>query len=110
MTPLAASGFDEALLGLGMRTPQHEHHRLRQAGNGGQHRVREGFPSLTGMAGRLAFFDRQAGIEQQYTLAGPAQQGSTGRQGQPQIPLQLLEDIAQARRLPLLYFKKKGWL
>ena len=60
------------------------------------------------MAGGTAFLHRQTGIEQQHALPGPTQQAPVNRWRPPQIPLQLLEDVSQARWRPLTLGHGKG--
>ena len=89
-------------LGLGMRAPKHEDGGaplLRHMPNDG---ICQSFPAALGMAGGLALFHRQAGVEQQHAMLGPAHQTAAGlrRCGKwrAQIALHFLEDILQRWR------------
>ena len=71
---VAPVGRDQRPLGLRVRAPEHKNHRLRAwrtLGNMAQHGIGQQLPALAGVAGGLAFFHRQAGVEQQYALLRP---------------------------------------
>ena len=62
---------NQSLLGLRMRAPEQKSHGLALLSAGHQQLVREQFPAPFGMAGWLAVFHRERGVEQQNTLLRP---------------------------------------
>ena len=51
--PRTPSRFDQAFFGLGLSTPQHEHHRLGTLGNRLDQLIGQHLPTPTGVTGRL---------------------------------------------------------
>ena len=85
-----------------MGAPQQKHNRLVFLGDGSHDGVGEVFPSAFGMAGGLAVFNGQAGIEQQDALCCPMNKGSIAggswRAGvEVGVPRNFLEYVAQGR-------------
>ena len=70
---------EQPALGLGMRTPQHENDRMLTGYNGLNNGVSECFPTLLCVAGGLALFYRETGVQQQHTLLSPGLQRPVGR-------------------------------
>ena len=93
---------NQALLGLRMAAPQHKYGGLPLLGHLADDGIGEHLPALAGVAGGLALFHGQAGVEQQHAVLRPAHQTAAGlgkgRQGLAQITLQLFENIAQRGR------------
>ena len=86
-----------------MGSPQQKNNRLVFFGNGSHDSVGEVFPSTFGMAGGLAVFNGQAGIEQQDALRCPKNKGSIAggswrARMEVGIPRNFLEYVAQGRR------------
>ena len=87
----------DALL-LGVVAPQHVHDLLLVGGDGADHGVREGFPSLAGMRGGAVGTDGQHRVEQQHPLFGPAVEIAAGGNGGSRVVVNLLEDVAERGR------------
>ena len=89
----------QVAFGLRVVAPQHKDHGLRALGHLADNGVGQAFPAFFGVAGGLAFFYRQAGVEQQNALLGPLHQAATwvgeGRERRAQVTLDLFENIAQ---------------
>ena len=89
-------------LGLRVRHPQHEHHGPRPLRHLADDGIGQPLPAPACVAGGLALFHRQAGVEQQHAVLRPLDQAAAGlrkRRGRrAQIALQFLEDVAQRRR------------
>ena len=97
-----AACIDQLLLTLRMCTPQHEHNIFLLVRNMLDDCVRQLLPTALGMAGRLAFFNRQASIEQQHAVFSPLDQTAAGHRKfgrwRAKVALDFLKDIAQGRR------------
>src|ERR1700761_8449235 len=70
--------IDQSTLALRMRSPEHEDDRPVTLGDVPNHLISQDLPAATGMAGRLALFDRQAGIEQKDAVRRPFHEAAAG--------------------------------
>jgi hypothetical protein len=93
---------NDGALALRMRAPEHEHHRARPFGHVADDGVGQYLPALARVAGGLALFHRERGVEQQHAVRAHLHQTAAGlRKGgrrRAQVALQFLEDVAQRGR------------
>ena len=79
---VGAAGGDEGASGLCVFAPEHEDARAGLGGQVGDEGVGKVFPALANVAGGLALFDGEAGVEQQGAALGPGQQAAVWGGGQ----------------------------
>lgn len=89
---------NQSLLGLSMASPEQESHWSRLLGAGFDYFVGELLPAFFGMAGGLAIFHGERGVEQQDALRSPSRERAMRCRSDAQITLSLFEDIAQTGR------------
>ena len=89
---------DESTFLLRVGAPEDEHQVFTLFGQGADGCIGKFFPALALVRTRLVGSHCQGGVQQQYSLFGPAGQVACGGDGQPQVALNLLEDVLQRRR------------
>ena len=91
--------INQAFLFLGIAPPEQKHYSVSILRDPSDDLVGEHLPAPVLVGGRLAFTNRQRGIEQKHSLIRPMGQVSILRIGPSKICFQLLEDIYQRRRV-----------
>lgn len=89
---------DQRDLLLGVVAPEDEHGWIGPLGHCADHRVGDLLPALGLVGVRLAAADRQHRVEQEDALLGPRHQIAVVRDGQAELVVHLLVDVAQGRR------------
>ena len=79
-----------------MAAPEHKDYGGSFLSTGLDCSVSECFPALLGVAGGLAVFYRECGVEQQHALARPGCQRTVGGELKHRLTLQFFENVAQA--------------
>ena len=80
---------------LCVAAPEHVDDTLLALGDGAYHGVGEGFPPMPGVRGCLVGADGQHGVQEQYSLLGPAVEVARRGDGCPGVVGNLLEDVLQ---------------
>ena len=88
----------DSSLFLGVTAPKHVYDALFAFGDRAYHGVGEGFPAAARMRRRFVCADGQHGVQEQYSLLGPAVEVARRGRGRPSVVGDLLEDILQRGR------------